>query len=350
MDALVPHVLVLYSQTDYLIKGQPHDLVAEQSPILCAQVVAQALKSVGWPVISVPITGDVETALAPYSPAEWVVFNLGEGLAGRLFEESRIAWALEVMGYQFTGADAPALSLTSHKARAKALFARAGLLTPRWRLFTHPAQVSADALRELTFPLIVKPVAENGSLGIGDDAVAHSADEVASRVSRLVELYRQAALVEEFVAGREFNIAIWGDPPAVLPISEIIFGAGTEPGERVVSFACKWDTDSGVYQNTSVVCPAQIGPDLSQAITEAALGAWHAIGGRGYGRVDIRLDEHERPFILEANCNPDLSPDGGFYRSARQAGYSYSDMVLHIVRIAMEQTNGYDRPRNAVRP
>jgi D-alanine-D-alanine ligase len=350
MDLAVPRVLVLYSQTDYLIKGQPEDLVAERSPILCAQEVAQALESAGWPFTLVPITGDVETALAPYSPDEWIVFNLGEGLAGRLFEESRIAWALEVMGYRFTGSDAPALSLTSHKARAKALLVRAGLLTPRWRLFAQPAQVDAQALRELTFPLIVKPVAENGSLGIGDDAVAHSTEEVASRVRRLVELYRQAALVEEFVVGREFNVAIWGSPPVVLPISEISFEAGTEPSERVVSFAAKWDAESGVYQNTSVVCPAQIGPALKHSIEKATLSAWHTIGARGYARVDLRTDEKERPLILEVNCNPDLSSDGGFFRSARQAGYSYADMVSQIVHIAMEQTNSYDRSSNAVRP
>jgi len=346
----VPQVLVLYSQTDHLIKGQPHDIVAEQSTVLCAHAVAQALDSAGWPVVAVPITGDVETALAPYSPAEWVVFNLGEGLSGRLFEEARIAWALEVMGYCFTGADAPALALTSHKARAKALFARAGLLTPRWRLFTHPGQVSEHELEDLSFPVIVKPVAENGSLGIGDDAVAHSIAEVASRVERLVGLYRQAALVEEFIGNREVNVAMWGDPPVVLPLSEMIWEAAGAPGERVVSFACKWDADSRVYQNTSVTCPAQIAPGLKQAITEAAVGAWHAIGARGYGRVDIRLDQDERPFILETNCNPDISADGGFYRSAREAGYSYTDMVLHIVRIAMEQTNSYDRPGNAMRP
>lgn len=328
-------VIVLYNQTDYLIKGEQRDLKADQGVIVCARAVADALTSAGLEVRSVPITGDVEQALAPYSPTEWVIFNLGEGLAGKLFEEVRIAWALEVMGYRFTGADAMALALTTHKARAKRALRRMGVPTPDWRLFTNPRQVTEEALSGLPFPLIVKPVAEDASLGISELSVVQSVEALRDQVHLLVERYRQAALVEQFVDGREFNISIWDDPPTVLPLAEVRFPAAKSLNERIVSFAAKWEEESIPYQNTPVTCPAEVSPVLAESITQTALDAWRALGCNGYGRVDMRIDQNGAPYVLEVNCNPDISPDAGFFRSASRAGYSYQEMVLHILQPIM---------------
>lgn len=345
----LPPILVLYNQSEHLIKGQPQDLIADQGVIACAQAIGEALQEAGAYVAMLPFSGDVELALSPYSPTKWLVFNLGEGLAGRLFEEVRIAWALEAMGYHFTGCDAPALALSTHKARAKEALERAGVATPAWRLFSAPHAVTAAALEGLAFPLIVKPVAEDASLAVTEQAIVHSAEELRARVSWLVDNYRQAALAEAFIDGREFNISVWGDPPEVLPLAEIDFVIAKTAEERIVSFDAKWNPDSPAYSGTPVICPAQVSPTLGQRIREAALGAWRAIGCRGYARVDIRVDRDEVPYVIEVNCNPDISPDAGFYRAVRTAGYSYQEMALRIVKIAMEQTYTYDRNRDASR-
>jgi len=342
-------VVVLYNHTDQLIKGDPKDLLADQGVIACAHAVEDALKSANVPAALAPITGNVEDALKPFPPTEWLIFNLGEGLAGRLFEEIRIAWAIEAMGYTFTGSDAAALALSTHKARAKEALVHAGVSTPAWRLFRRPEEVTEESLRGLPMPLIVKPVAEDASQGIGTDAVVHNLEQMRKRVAYLVDSYRQAALAEEFIAGREFNISVWGNPPVLLPIAEISFAAFNNPHEKIVSFSAKWEENSFEYQNTPVICPARVDPVLERRIKRTALKAWEAIACRGYARVDMRVSAADIPYVIEVNCNPDISPDAGFFRAAKTAGFSYQDMVLHIIRLGWEHAYTYDRTSVAKR-
>jgi D-alanine-D-alanine ligase len=348
-----PGVVVLYNAGDKLLKGESRDLLAEQGVIACAQAIADALRKADYQVAQVPIHSDVELALAPYSPTRWVVFNLGEGLEGRLFEEARIAWALEAMGYRFTGSGGDAIARSVHKAQAKTLLVANGAATPPWWLFRHPDEVDMLA-GEWPFPLIVKPIAEDASIGVGPDAVVHTVQALRQRVAYVVERYRQTALAEIFVTGREFNISLWGDPPQVLPLAEIDFSAFADPYACIVSFAAKWEVDSFEYHHTPVLCPAPVDPDLGARITATALRAWAAIGCRGYVRVDMRIGDGGVPYVVEVNCNPDLSPDAGFFHAARAAGYGYEDMVVHILKIARRQSYAYDRTsfrkRRAVRP
>jgi D-alanine-D-alanine ligase len=175
-------IIVVYNESSFLIKGEPQDILAEQGVIACSQAVAETLAR-RHRVQRVPIHADGEVALAPYSPAEWAVFNLGEGIQGRLFEEARIDWVLEAMGYRITGSRGDALARSIHKVHAKQLFTRAGIPTPRWRLYRNVAEVE-DGLR---FPLIVKPVAEDGSLGISPEAAVHNSDALRARVGHTIE-------------------------------------------------------------------------------------------------------------------------------------------------------------------
>lgn len=337
-----PGVVVLYNASDKLVKGEPRDLLAEQGVVVCAQAVADSLRRAGYRVVQLPIHTDVELALARYPPTRWVVFNLGEGLEGRLFEEARIAWALEAMGYHFTGSRGDAIARSVHKVQTKTLLVASGVDTPSWWLFRHPDEVEVLAA-DLPFPLIVKPVAEDASIGVGPDAVVHTAQALRERVAYVVERYRQAALAEAFVAGRELNISLWGDPPQVLPLAEIDFSAFADPYARIVSFAAKWEVGSFEYHHTPVLCPALVGPDLGIRIADAARRAWAAIGCRGYARVDMRVSDEGIPYVLEVNCNPDLSPDAGFYRAAQEVGCSYEDMVMQILELAWRECYAYDR-------
>jgi len=357
-NSALPRVAVLYNDSGGLIKGEARDMLAERGVIACAQAVAAALPAAGCPATLVPFQADVEQALVSYSPQEWVIFNLAEGLEGRLFEEARIAWALEAMGYRFTGAGGDALARSTHKAQAKACLVAAGIPTPPWRLFRHPDEVAAvgrsgdvpggsfpgwsgdqpgtsgDAA--LPFPLIVKPVAEDASLAIGPEAVVHTPQALRQRVDYVVSRYRQAALAEQFIAGREFNISLWGDPVQVLPLAEVDFAAFADPCQSIVSFEAKWEADSFAYQHTPVVCPAAVAPALESAIAAVARQAWAALGCRGYARVDIRLAGDDTPYVLEVNCNPDISPDAGFFRAAQTAGYDYAAMVGRILEFALK--------------
>ena len=336
-----PGVVVLYNASGNLVKGEPRDLLAEQGVIACAHAITDVLRTADYRVAQVPIHTDVESALAAYPPTQWMIFNLGEGLEGRLFEEARIAWALEAMGYCFTGSGGEAIAHTVHKARCKRLLAASGVATPPWQMFCHPDEVDA-LIANLKYPLIVKPVAEDASIGVGPDAVVHTRQALRDRVAYVVECYRQAALAEIFIDGREFNISLWGNPPQVLPLAEVDFRAFADPHTRIVSFAAKWEVGSFEYHHTPILCPALVNSRLGRRIANAARRAWAAIGCRGYARVDMRLSKQGIPYVIEVNCNPDISPDAGFYRAARTARYSYRDMVVHILNIARKQ-NGDDR-------
>lgn len=337
-----PGVVVLYNASDGLVKGEPRDLLAERGVIHCAQAVSDAVGAAGYRVARVPIHLDVELALASYPPTEWMVFNLGEGLAGRLFEEPRIVWALEAMGYCYTGSEGTAIARSVHKARAKAFLAQARVDTPPWWLLRHPDEVDA-LFDDLPFPLIVKPVAEDASIGVGGGAVVRDVLTLRDRVAYVVECYRQAALAEVFIAGREFNVSLWGDPPQLLPLAEIDFSAFDDPYARIVSFAAKWEEKSFEYHHTPVVCPAATGEGCARRIADAAYRAWGAIGCRGYARVDMRLGDGDVPLVLEVNCNPDLSPEAGFHQAARVAGYSYEHMVVKVVETARRQYDACHR-------
>jgi len=342
-DEEPPGVVVLYNASENLVKGESRDLLAEQGVIACAQAVTEAFQRTGYRVVQAPIRDDVETTLAPYPPTRWVVFNLGEGLDGRLFEEARMAWALEAMGYRFTGSRGNALARSTHKAQAKMLLTVAGVDTPSWWFFRHPDEVDVLRTEDLTLPLIVKPVAEDASIGVGPDAVVHTVHQLRQRVAYVVERYRQGALAEAFVDGREFNVALWGDSPEVLPLAEIDFSSFTDPFTRIVSFAAKWEQASFEYHHTPGICPARVDAELGARIADTALQAWEAIGCRGYARVDMRVSEEGTPYVVEVNCNPDLSPDAGFFRAARAAGYSYEQMVVQILNFARSQSYVYDR-------
>jgi len=337
-----PGVAVLYNASEQLVKGEPRDMLAEQGVIACAHAVAEALGVAGHRVALVPIHSDVELVLASYPPTRWAVFNLGEGLKGRLFEEARIAWALAAMGYRFTGSRGDAIARSTHKGQAKALLTEAGVPTPPWRIFYDPGEVEESSAAALPFPLIVKPVAEDASLGVSTEAIVHTPAALQARVAYVVERYRQGALAEQFIAGREFNVSLWGDPPEVLPLAEIDFGAFADPFQRIVSFAAKWEEDSFAYCHTPVVCPARVTPVLRDRIMATAKRAWRAIGCRGYARVDMRVAADGMSYVVEVNCNPDILPDAGFFRAARAAGYDYVGMAAHILNLALRQCNNYD--------
>jgi D-alanine-D-alanine ligase len=322
-------VIVLYNDSLHLIKGEPEDMLAEKGVIACAEAIAGALSRY-VPVVQVPIHSDVEIALAPYPPNHWTVFNLGEGIEGRLFEIARIAWALEALGYRFTGSDGDAIAHTTHKAYTKQRLVQAGIATPPWWVLRDPEEAEGA----YPFPLIVKPVAEDGSLGIGPGAVVHNLNALRDRVTYVVDRYRQAALVEKFIYGREFNISIWGDPPEVLPLYEIDFSDFSDPRGQIVSFAAKWEPETFEYNHTPGICPANVNPALGVCITDTAMSAWWALGCQGYARVDLRIDENEIPYVIEVNCNPDLSPEAGFYQAARTAGFTYAEMALKILEMA----------------
>nr|MBC7245744.1 ATP-grasp domain-containing protein [Chloroflexota bacterium] len=338
-------IVILYSAADKLPEDSSKDILADLETIATAQAVAKVLQQhTQLEVHLLPVAHHVERKLAAYPPDDYVVFNLFEGLdspaevEGERFwdEEARAAFTLQELGYRFTGADGHTLGLALNKAEAKRTLQRHGVLTPPWCVFAHPDEVSASSVEGLTFPVIVKPVAEDSSLGIDENAVVNDLSALRARVAYLIQRYHQHVLVETFIDGREFNISIWGNPPQVLPLAEVDLSALGSPEKRIVSFAAKWEETSFEYTHTPVICPAIVSDELAQSIRDTALLAWQAVGGRcGYGRVDMRV-RNEQVYVLEVNPNPSLAPDAGFARAALAAGFDYAHMILKILSFVME--------------
>ncbi len=265
------------------------------------------------------------------------VFNLIESLLGRAVLESAAAWMLEHAAVPYTGAAAFTLGLCQRKALTKRLLDACGLPTARGhsiRLDTERDAARA-MLAELRYPCIVKPGCDDGSVGLDNSSIVPSADAAWNRARDLLSKVEGDALVEEFVAGAELNVAIYGegDDAYALPLSMIDFKL--PPGYApIVTYAGKWVPESVEYQGTQVICPAPIPEDVAEQVRRVALAAFRAVGLRDYGRVDMRLTEANEPRILEVNPNPDLDPEAGYARSARQHGWDYDELIHRIVRSA----------------
>jgi D-alanine-D-alanine ligase len=327
-----PVILVVYSVVDALDHGEPEDILAEQEPAQVAQDAVVALQNLGMSAVPVPVRDNVPAAMQGYSPDDAVVLNLCEGLANQASGEWIAARGLEELGFLFTGSSSDVLRDCMDKSLTHERLAAAGVDTPAY-------QVMETGREPLTVPLpaIVKPVAQDGSLGIPIDAVAATDARVRQRVESLRAAYHQAALVEEFVGGREFNVAVWGNEhPSTLPLGELIFVDMPDPLQRIASFEAKWRTDLPQYHSTPVRVPAEVDEATAAAIRDVALRAYAASGCRDYARIDLRLGERG-PLVLEVNPNPDLARDAGFVRVAGAAGHTFATMLHQIIQFAQKR-------------
>jgi D-alanine-D-alanine ligase len=253
-----------------------------------------------------------------------------------------------MMGFPLTGSPALALGLTRYKFMSASLLAGAGVPIPPTTALLETA--SAVDRHKWLFPLIVQPSQEHAGVGLDRNSVVHSKKALRGKVREILTEYSQPALAQHFLPGREFNVGILGgNRLRVLPLAEVIYSALPAECPPIMSYAAKWIETSTEYKNIFVLCPAEVEPELAQRIRDVALRAFRAVGARGYGRVDMRLDENGEPCVLEVNCNPCLDEGIGLARSAERAGLSFAQLLQTIVRAA-EEPLPYDMDMPLVPP
>ena len=304
------------------------------------EAVEAALAGDGHEAVRVPVNPDGRWIERVRKARFDVVFNLCEGVDGVAQQEPNVVAALELLGVPFTGSGSWTLALCLRKPLVNALLDRARLPVPRFGV-ARPGGV----LPNVGFPAICKPAAEDASLGVEQRSVVRSTRSLAERVRAMHERWDEI-VVQRFVDGREVNVGIVGD--RALPIAEIDFAGMPDGLWRIVSYTSKWVEGSEEDLGSVPRCPADLPEALAEELRAIALQAWRLVGGRGYGRVDFRIDAGGRPWLLEVNANPDLSPDAGLARMARVAGTDYAGIIRALCEEALARPRGADLEQWAV--
>jgi D-alanine-D-alanine ligase len=275
-----------------------------------------------------------------------IVFNIAEGFNG-VSREAQIPALLEMLNIPYTGSDPLTLATCLDKARTKEILSYYKIPNAKFSIIDNLNQLKdlADGKQHLEFPLIVKPVSEGSSKGIFSSSFVREKKELISEAERILAEYNQPALLEEFLDGREFTVAIIGngEESRVLPVVEINFGEFPDDFIPIYSYEAKWILDTKENPLDVFTCPAKINPDLEEKIKSTALKTYRILRCRDWSRIDIRLDGNGTPNIIEINPLPGILPDpeenSCFPKAARAAGLNYNDMINKVLFAAAKRYN-----------
>jgi len=270
-----------------------------------------------------------------------IVFNIAEGF-NNLSRESQIPAMLDMLNIPYTGSDALTLGICLDKARTKEILSYYRIPNANFILVDRYKPLSNHSIE---FPSIVKPVSEGSSKGIFNSSIVRNYDELNGEIKRVVDEYNQPAIIEEFLPGKEFTVAIIGneDNTEILPIVEIKYENFPEDVEHLYSYEAKWilDTKDSVFDVFE--CPAAIDKDLENQIKDTALRAYNVLRCRDWSRIDIRLDKNGTPNVIEINPLPGIMPDpnenSSFPKAARAAGINYNEMIQRVLFEACKRHN-----------
>lgn len=268
-----------------------------------------------------------------------VIFNFIEAVNGKAEHESYAAGIFELLEINYTGNVPLCLGNCLHKDRAKRILRAHGVNTPDHQIFFYNKR-SNDVDININYPIILKIVNEDASIGISEQSVVYNIKELKKRLEFLFNSYKKDVLAEEYIDGREFNSAVLDGEP--LPISEIDFDGLPDHLPGIVTYEGKWTDESVYYKHTKPVCPAKIGKRLERSLKETAVKAYHALNCRDYARVDMRINKDNVPFVIEVNPNPDVYLDSGFARAAKAAGIEYPELLYRIAEMARKREEIYD--------
>ncbi len=329
-------VVVLFTPVEDSLKDVPEKMFDEMNLAISAREVLQALASHGHAVRKIRFGADLAALAAELREfGTEAVFNLSECPLDSAQKEPHGAAFLELLGLPYTGNSPLPLSVCNNKALTKRLLSSCGIPTPPFRLFS----TVRNGRVGLRYPLIVKPACEDGSAGITEESVVDDAIALRRRVGHVLETYRQEALVEEYVGGREFNVAVLGngtreDPYRPLPPAELVY---RNRKWRVCSFESKWDERHPAYAEIAAVSPARIPAALRDRLCRLAVRCADVFQLCGYARIDFRMGPRGKLYILEVNPNPDISSNAGLARAARSAGLSYENLIGEILRLGLSR-------------
>lgn len=315
----------------------PPDIFAEGDSQETIDAVIEALQCLLYDVEGVEADNNLPSHLKYFRPD--LVFNIAEGLFGD-FRESYVPMICEQLNIPYTGSDPLTLAICLNKVRTKEILGYNGIPSAPFQVFSpgDPFKVP-----DFQFPAIVKPVAEGSSKGVFNDSVVNDSRTAMIQISKKLNQYNQPVLLEKFLEGDEYTVAIWGngDEIKVLPIIGISYKDLPEGAKPLYSYEAKWIWDTPQKPLDIFQCPAKISKLQKGRIQKLVLETYRVLGIRDWCRIDIRCDQDGNPYILEVNPLPGILPNpednSCFPKAARTAGYSYSEMLDKIIQISCQR-------------
>ncbi len=261
-----------------------------------------------------------------------IAFNLAEEFQGLVSYDQHVVSFLELMRQPYTGCNPRGLLLSRDKALAKQILAFHGIATPGFAVFTKRQRVVLPA--NLQFPLFVKSVTDDASFGIAQASIVYDLDKLEQRVEFIHAQTGSAALVEEFIEGRELYVGVTGnDRLQTLPLWEMDFGTADRNGTAIATRKAKWDRSYRTKHGIGSHAARDISSKLRTHINDIAKQVYRTLSLTGYARIDLRLKGDGSVYVLEANANPCLTAHEDFALSAAAAGDDYATLLARIMRL-----------------
>lgn len=325
-------ILIIYGKKSL---NYPHILTDNEEMEACAFEISNILTKNNYENYLLGLEKDLKILGRWIKKEKWIIFNLCEHLDGDYRKECKVAKYLEKNKIPFTGNPSYALKIAQDKRKSKVLLKEANLPVPEY-FVCKEEQKSFDI--PFPFPAIVKPLYQDGSLGINEKSVVYDMRQLKRQVGFIFENFKEPAIVERFINGREFNVSVIGRKKRIaLPVSEIDYSQMPLSIPKILTYNAKWIKSDISYHLTIPVCPAKIRKKMEIKLKSLALKAGKVLGCRDYYRVDFRTDEKGNIYIIEVNPNPDISPDAGLARALKAGGIGYDDFILRLVKWAEQK-------------
>ena len=304
------------------------------------ELIVKALTEAGYE--SLAFSADSAEALCCFVERERpdVIFNCCEGFRGNSALEMNIAALFELFGACYTGSPSIVLGMARNKGMTKAILNAHGIPTPDYWVIEDPAQF--DKADDFPYPLIVKPLCEDASIGIDRYSIVKDRGALIDRIRFILDEFGQPALVEEYIDGREFTVAVLGNPGygfTMLPVLEVVFEGLPEGIPAILSYESKWVKESAQYRSAGARCLADEYALIEASARELALKSVRALGVCDYSRVDLRMSaQNGGLYVIDINPNPHLSDETGFLHATRAGGRTDTSIILEIVQRCIERT------------
>ncbi len=297
----------------------------------------ESLKEKNHEIIKLDVKNDVQRLICDIQRNRPdVVVNLCESVFGRAEFEMNVVALLELLKVPYTGASPLSLGICLNKYNHRLFLKDMKIKCPG--AVTVRGVQDFNSLEKLKFPVIVKPLYEDGSAGISEGNIFSSPREAAENFERLLGIFSEGLLAEEYIDGREFNCFLVKTKNGVksFPVSEIKFSFPDKRKYKIISYEAKWSPESIEYKSTIPVCPAELSKTLLKKIQNICVKIFNVMVKKGYARVDLRMDGRNNLYIIDVNPNPDISPDAGAVRQMKAGGWSYTDFVEQILEEGTE--------------